>query len=155
MYSRGYSERHKLFGDGKRTEGEGISLPPRYSGVRFVRGKRSDGREGVFERTYTATVPMTVPDKEEENFEADECEEALFEAEEQTEAEDPVSNEASECNENPIEKHYHEKNIVSELFSFIGEDDLLIIALILILAGQHGENNRDIILLLAILLCFR
>ena len=95
-----------------------LTLPPRYSGVRFDRGKRSDGRDIVIE------APMREPE------------------------EPKVSRMPSE-----------EKNgaaltdSLSKIFGNIGEDDILLAALIMILAGE-GEN-REAVLLLILLLCIR
>lgn len=154
MYSKGYSEKRKYFGDGTDAENGEVLLPPRYSGVRFVKEKRSDGREGVYERTYTAAVPMTPPENK-EGIERSAKVETNIENENSGETETVSANVSCASNEKEEGKRYGEKSTLSDVFSFIKEDDLLIIALILILAGQRGENNREIILLLAILLCFR
>lgn len=44
---------------------------------------------------------------------------------------------------------------LSGIFGNIGEDDILLAALIIILAGEGNEGNREAILLLALLLCIR
>ncbi len=163
MYSRGYSERPKSYiAD---SENESVSLPPRYSGVRFVKEKRSDGREGVFERAYNS-VPQNSPLENEERLDDVICEE---DASADTEHNGHGDTECIECemydecdSEESVKgeevfnaKYPREKNLISNLLSSIGEDDFLIIALILLLAGQHEDKNKDMILLLAILLCFR
>lgn len=94
-------------------------LPAKYSGVRFRREKRSDGRDVVIE------TPMKEPEAPRE--------------------EKPPEEEAKpETKENP-----------SSLFECVGEDDLILTVLILVLAGEDLHGNREALLFLILLLCIR
>jgi len=143
MYSKAYSDRRYAVG----SENENISVPPRYGGVRFVKTKRSDGRESVFERN---AVPMAKINAEEI---PEEIEDAPVSAEitDASEAEAPDA--AVPAAETVPERKT--RSPFAELLKNVGEDDILIIALILIIAAEKGEGGREIILLLALLLCFR
>ncbi len=165
--------------------GEGekqIVIPPRYGGVRFVKTKRSDGRESVFERRL---VPMAKDEpfvkktdpplniiQNETVFSESENSPSLLSGDVESASDEKAEDvEVSACfsgvavgekNGDDIKKPPSEYAIASKeksglaaLLKSVGEDDILIIALILILAAQQGENNRDIVLLLALLLCFR
>lgn|GEM_PF-2120138 len=119
MYSRNMSSRRDT---------DDISLPARYSGVRFRRDKRSDGRDIVIE------APMREP-------------------------EGAHGDDAREAPSAPPDARTEEKGSVigklSSMFGNIGEDDILIAALIIVLAGEGKEQNREAILLLILLLCMR
>lgn len=152
MYSKAYSDRRFAAGGD-----ENISVPPRYGGVRFVREKRSDGREGILENS---AVPMA----EKAFFES--AVEKIKPVEEAAESavgegftppaanaeENTAPDIAESADISPVRKT---KNPLSEILKNVGEDDILIIAIILIIAAEKGENGREAILLLALLLCFR
>ena len=101
---------------------EPFALPARYSGVRFNREKRSDGRDIVIE------APMREPE---------------------TAPRDAVNRtpRAGAPQKAPL------TDSLSKIFGNIGEDDILLAALIMILAGEG--DNREAILLLLLLLCIR
>lgn len=124
MYSRNNSER-------RISEDNSSFLPPRYSGVRFNKKSRSDGR------TYDFSDASFI--KEEHNV----SDEPLAQAVE--------GSEVVEKKEQPP----REESFLSGLLQRIEKDDLLIIGLILIIAGDGGEENKDILLILVLLLCCR
>ena len=115
----------------REAQGSGLELPARYSGVRFRRDKRSDGRDVVIE------APLR-------------------------DARDAPENEVSESSpvaktipeEKGEERHGYLSGLAG-LFGNVGEDDILIAALLIILAGEGREGNREGILLLILLLCIR
>ncbi len=111
-----------------------LSLPARYSGVRFRRDKRSDGRDVIVEAPLREPAPPE--DVAEEAPEAENVREAA------------PARQAEE-------KHGIVTDALSSLFGNVGEDDILLAALIIILAGEGKEGSREAILLLVILLCIR
>ncbi len=156
MYSKAYSDRRYAAGP----ENENISVPPRYGGVRFMKTARSDGREGGFEKNsvprarqnaeeFTESVVDQVPfgttDISSSHVPPDIGEGAKITAEAAPDAVQALESVPERKTKSPL----------SEILKSVGEDDILIIALILILAAEKGEGSREIILLLALLLCFR
>ena len=153
MYSKAYSDRRYAVGGN-----EDISLPPRYGGVRFVKEKRSDGREGILERNAVPMAEKAVSEPDAKKIETvGETGEAMV-GERFT---PPVADtgEKTVCDTTgsavgavSVRKT---KDPLSEILKNVGEDDILIIAIILIIAAEKGENGRGAIMLLALLLCFR
>lgn len=175
MYSRSYSSKKGRYpGEASTDRDDSLRIPPRYGGVRFVKERRDDGRDEVFERTF---VPMVREKQERYPEEKNELITDIFEDRTATQNGDtPHSSEAfaHQHGVDDITLKDEEKNTATEkscdceavdagtkksklgdLFSDFGQDDILIVALIVLLASQGTENNRDIILLLALLLCFR
>ena len=96
-------------------------LPPRYSGVRFRRERRADGRDIAVE------TPLKPPEPK--------MQEALPAL--------PAVKEPAP----PQEKG----GLLSDLLCSVGKDDLLLAALIIILAGESGDNREAVLLLLFLL----
>ncbi len=116
----------------RESQSNGFELPARYSGVRFRRDKRSDGIDVVIE------APLRdARDAPEEGVPAKE-----------------TLPETSLPEKNSEERHGYLSSL-SKLFGNVGEDDILIAALLIILAGEGREGNREGILLLILLLCIR
>lgn len=184
MYSRAYSDAPINEALNQNDAGQMV-LPPRYSGVRFAKTKRIDGKDRIFERNLVPMAretqgrgqsPLSPPSSQvspsvNENgvtgtVEAAEkdCREKLSQAQALLELRESSASKEQSGRENEGERsegkreqreQREQRGALSELFSFFGEDDLLIITLIILLAGQNGENNRGVVLLLAMLLCFR
>lgn len=121
--------------------------PPGYDGSRF-RG-RSDGRDDTFPLYESNTAPRRIfqsPAQENRHQEAKDegiyCEECSCAGE----CEEHEKTDCKEVKSSPM-------SILAPILKSIGKEELLIIALIILLAGEHGKPDTDTILLLAILLC--
>lgn len=182
MYSRSYdSSQNRYNGENLTSGAEDMTLPARYGGVRFAKKRRNDGRDEVFERSfvpaarqntehdgqiqqiqYDTVKTKTKPQENEDSLDADIRRGA--EEENKTSGDDSLyfENTPEEYKNGQTERAYEtahsesdSKSPLGELFSHFGKDDVLIVSLIVILASQGKESNREIILLLALLLCFR
>lgn len=185
MYSRSYdSSQNRYNGETLTSGAEDVTLPARYGGVRFAKKRRNDGRDEVFERSfvpaarqntahdgkiqqiqriqYDTVKTKTKPQENEGSLDAD----IRRGAEEENGTGDDDSlyfentpeeykNGQTERANETAHSESDSKSPLGELFSHFGKDDVLIVSLIVILASQGKESNREIILLLALLLCFR
>ena len=126
----------------KTAEGNGLanSIPPHYGGTRFGRRLRSDGREEI---TDLGLLPI-------EQGDSTACDGASYDKSEAQGGEFHTDEENSKRGDKSCEEK-DEHRAFTDLFSGLGEDDLLIIALIILLATER-EDNREIILLLVFLL---
>ena len=110
------------------------SIPPHYGGTRFERHYRSDGREEI---TDLGLLPI------EQSGDITDIDLSVdMSASHEGESSCVSEEQSSEPNEH---------SGLSDLFSRLGEDDILIIALIILLASEEGDN-REVILLLVFLL---
>lgn len=121
-------------------------LPARYSGVRFRREKRSDGREEIGEAPFAPSLYHESGNEKAETVNNGETDS------EHSETYLQIAGQPREIQEKS-KPSFTEK--LSSIFGNIGEDDILIAALIIILAGENNDDNREAILLLALLLCIR
>ena len=117
---------------------EDMTLPARYSGVRFRHEKRSDGRDIVIE------TPMKEPDV------------AVLDAPFDKRSDDAPKILEDEKASSPSESARGGFiNSLSGIFGNVGEHDILLAALIIVLAGEGIKENREALLLLILLLCIR
>ena len=107
------------------TEPSEMALPARYSGVRFRRDKRSDGRGVVIEAPLREISPAVIEKKED------------------------IKEEIQPPAEKPCDRP------LSSFLSNVAEDDILLAALIIVLAAEGADTNREAILLLILLLCVK
>ncbi|MBR6676003.1 MAG: hypothetical protein IKL24_01585 [Clostridia bacterium] len=114
--------------------------PPGYDGSRFR--KRNDGRDEAFLAAYAPPAQPSVA-REKLQLHRDIPTEEPEKAPEEIICEEDVTTEAEECVSAPSTK---------ELSLGIGNEELLLIALILILAGE-GSAGTEAVLLLTLLLC--
>lgn len=127
-----------------------LTPPPGYDGSRF-RG-RSDGRDDAFPLYETQSRPpkriLTKKSSVVSNNDTYGAEEEIFEATERSEQEscDPPALKDSPGDASPI-------SLLTPILKNIGKEELIIIALIIILAGEREGIDIDTILLLALLLC--
>ena len=147
------------------TKYNGINVPKNYSGNRFKETidteMKTHKAEGVhistpIKKSASPQSFQSVIDKavESEFIETDYYEEISSESEEIS---DPVSINEYDVEENlPSATSSPSKELgLSTLLESLQEDDLLLIALILILAGNEGYENKELIITLALLLLYR
>lgn len=148
MYSRNISSKRS-----QPQDGAPFNVPPHYSGVRFRSSSRSDGRSEEFEQA----VRENASDKEKRTappeaapISGGECAPEIADEEVVCKTERSASpDDVPEC---PPEHSVSDKRFGGFLSGLKG-DDILIIALILFLSGERGDENRSVLLLLVVLLC--
>lgn len=127
-----------------------LTPPPGYDGSRF-RG-RSDGRDDAFPLYETQSrTPKRILTKKSSGISNNDmygAEEEIYEAPPESEQEscEPSSSNNSTGDASPI-------SLLAPILKSIGKEELIIIALIIILAGEREGIDVDTILLLALLLC--
>lgn len=147
------------------TKYSGINVPKNYSGNRFKESidteMKTHKAEGVhistpIKKSSSPQSFQSIIDKavEPDTTNADYYEEIPGENEEIS---DPVSINEYDVEEAPLpEPITPAKELgLSTLLESLQEDDLLLIALILILAGNEGYENKELIITLALLLLYR
>lgn len=120
-----------------------LTPPPGYDGSRFRH--RSDGRDDSFplyeEKSPShRTVTKEMPECECEAIDKCECCEC------DNDSKNNDSNKGDCQKSSPM-------SVLAPILKGIGKEELLIIALIILLSGEHGRPDTDTILLLALLLC--
>lgn len=124
-----------------------LTPPPGYDGSRFR--KRSDGRDDAFPSYSQSNIS---PPPIQEHIEAP--------IEEQPpcieEPEAPICISEPVCHINDRKKEKNEKeNPLTAFLQSLKSEDILLIALIILLAGTDKNNGIETILILALLLCIR
>ena len=131
-------------------------VPPNYGGSRFKRTEAYETETKSHKPSDFSAVKSSVSPsfeqakpsvKDEELDYAEEFDITDESMEPYIESSEPLSSYEEQKNEN------NEKHPLSELFSKISAEDLLLICLILFLSADKSLKNNDMIILLSLLLC--
>jgi len=121
--------------------------PPGYDGSRFRR--RSDGRDDTFPLYEEVRAENTLREEYVEEEPCEAADEEVFE-----EYGDPFAEEEA-CSAPAVQEDVKKESPLSALLSGLSREDILIIALIILLGYEKESAGIETVLILALLLCIR